>query len=53
MRPTFAQIGWLLKLQAEAGVMSDIPDTQDEALVRIATLVSKAIKNGANLNSTK
>lgn len=38
MRPTFATIGRLLALQAEAGIMSDIPDTEAEAAAMIARL---------------
>lgn len=57
MRPTFSQIGRLLALQAEANVMSDIPETAREAAVYIETLEriitgAQDKKNATNLNST-
>lgn len=57
MRPTFEQIGRLLALQAEAGVISTIPDTAQQATVYIETLEriitgAQNKKNAANLNFT-
>jgi hypothetical protein len=53
-RPTFTQIGQLLKLQGELGIMTTIPETQEHAdsyiealekLKRITTKIQMEVKS--------
>ena len=57
-RPTYEQIGQLLRLQGELGIMTTIPDNQEHAasyieamekLKRITTKIQMEVKGNARL----
>lgn len=52
MRPSFEQLGKILALQAEAGVLSTVPALATEAEELIAALEAQLGKSGASVGKS-